>query len=309
MTLRKILFLISLLIIFGALFYKIWISFLNTKKIPNVALNDIKVLELVDQKTANNSALSLKTLSANLIAEFEPISTSPENSPARNASQSDADGQNSPNPESSLSSVLSPTSPPMKIKSLRVLGELINNGKKTVEDTTPIITFYDAENQKINDKVANFSDGYIFPKLKPNEKYFYDILIKDLPNGFQNLTIFFQASSSPAKALATAGLSTTLKLESRDIEENIATASSGGQNYYYYRVKGKMINTGSKSIKNAKVVSYAKDKNDRVFAWNSETFPSDLLNQNQRQQINILITPLKNDRAENFEVFFFGEEL
>lgn len=264
---------------------------MKVKNIKPTNFDDIKILGLDQEENVPQiQNLSLHVLSANLIADFEPASQSPVS-----------------NPLSSSSSDVSRAETPMKIKSLRILGEIQNNGKQVIGDGTPIITFYDAGNQKIVDKVANFSDGYNFPELKPGEKYFYDVSLKDLPVGFQNLSIVFNPSSKSINN--SLPISEILKIESRDIEENVATASSGGQNYYYYRLKGKMVNTGGKSVKNAVAIAYAKDKDDRVFAWNKQAFPSDLFSKSEMADINILITPLKNDRAENFEVYFFGEEL
>lgn len=300
---RKIIFIISLLIIFGALFYKIGLNLIKIRSLKPTNFNDIKILGLdQEENVTQKQNLSLHVISANLIADFEPIPTTPTSSDSN---------LNSLSSESSQSAMISPTSPPLRIKSLRILGELENNGREIVRSTTPVVTFYDAAGQKIAVKVPIFSDGYIFPILEPNEKFFYDVVVQDLPSGFQNLTIVFKASSASPAAPASPPppISKLLKIESRDIEENIATASAGDQNYYYYRLKGKMISTGGKSIKNASVIAYAKDKDDRVFAWNKQAFPSDLFSKNESADINILITPLKNDRAENFEVYFFGEEL
>jgi len=316
---RKLIFLIFLIIVIAALFYKIGNGLLTTKRAGFPKPEDIKFLGLgnLDENSNASSALSLRVISANLIAEFEAVPETVQ--PAKSNSPTPSTdlppitqiSQISPSPStSSPSATLIPTSPPMRIKSLRILGDLENNGIEVARSATPLVTFYDIAGQKISVKVANFSDGYNFPEISPNEKYIYDIVIKDLPEGFQNLNITFKASSSPAKVLAAAGLpiSKVLKLQERDIEENVATGSAD-QIFHYYRFKGKMVNTSKDSMKNTSVVAVAKDGSDRVFAWAKQDFPSDLFSKNQKQNINILLTPFKESIAENFDVYLFGEKL
>lgn len=326
-TIKKITLLLIFLITITALIYKINQKLLFINHFNQTNLNNIKILDMEnEEKSLSLEKTSIKVLSANLIAEFEEIPLFPSDKPpsvSQKENQNEVlndnlnseslpeiptqENSNSPTPTKPLAITLTP--PPMRIKSLRILGEIKNTGTKEIQSLTPLITFYDAQNQKIAVKVANFSDDYFFPKLKPNEKYFYDIVSKDLPENFQNLNISFKGSTSSSKGqLNPLSISQSLKIENKHIEENIASGSAETK-YYYYRFKAEILNTNKKTMKNVTAVVYAKDKNDRVFAWNKQQFPSDIFSENDKQKLNILIIPLKNEKAENFEIFLFGEEL
>lgn len=287
---RKILiFIIAFLFLSAFLSWKIIANVSVSNKKP-LSIDDIKIIDM-EEKNKTPETSSLKVLSANLIAEFEAAAA------GENLGETMASG--------SSRKALSPTPSVPKIKSIRILGEVENNGTKTVEMATPLVSFFDALNQKIAVKVASWSENYFFPQLSPQEKFLYDITIKDLPANFVNLSISFtpSASSTPGPAI-----STVLKIQNRNVDEKIASAASN-QRMYYYTFHGQMINTGNKPIKNTRVVAYAKDADGHVFSWDKQEFPSDLFSPNQNQDVSIKLMPLKDSRMEQLEVFLFGEEL
>ncbi len=195
------------------------------------------------------------------------------------------------------------------------MGEIQNTGTSPVEAATPIIIFYDNKNKKIASKIAAWSDNYDFPALKPKEKFLYDIILTSLPEGFANLAINFKATGpdSGFRPSLTLGarrndISRVLKIKNRDVEEKVATAS-GGQTVVYYTLRGQMVNTSKKSAKNTSIVAYGKDRDNRVFTWNRQDFPSDLFSRGEKQDISISLFPFKDAKLENVEVFLFGEEM
>jgi hypothetical protein len=284
---KKILIFIITFVILAIL---LSLRFISIFKIPVAKPIDINAIKIVDLKSDNNKnpALSLKVLSANLVAEVDQQTQSPPETDST----------------SSASASLSPTKPPI-ITSLRILGEIENNGTEIVGNATPLITFFDSGGMQIATKVGSWSENYIFPKLKPQQKYFYDFTIKSLPENFVNISINFTPATSTTSATP---ISEILKIQNRDVEEKIASSSAKEQ-IYYYTITGQMINIGTQPVKNVRVVAYAKDNNGLVFSWASQEFPSDLFSPSQTQNISINLTPFKLARMEQLEIFLFGEEL
>lgn len=279
---------------------------------PSIKPEEIKIVDIEEPEKKKNQNLSLRVLSVNLIGEFEQPAVQQAPTAIPTASNRESTPSASINPQESRPTGTAPsptiTPPPPKLKSLRLLGEVENNGDKTVSTATPLVTFFDAGNYKLAAKVAAWSDSYFFPILKPQEKFLYDIIVKDLPENFANISLSFTPSKSSSPQ-AFFPISQTLKLQERNIEEKSAAGTGGNGEIYYYTLRSQMINTGAKPVKNARVVAYAKDAEGKVFAWNKQEFPSDLFSPQQTQSISINLLPVKNGRLEQLEVFLFGDEL
>ncbi len=289
---KKILIFIITFVILSLL---LSLRLMSVFKTPTAKPIDINAIKIVDLKSDNNKnpALSLKVLSANLVAEVDQTAQTPSETPIVSSS--------------SASLSLSPTasSKPPTITALRILGEIENNGTQIVENATPLVTFFDSGGMQIATKVGTWGENYIFPKLKPQQKYFYDFTIKSLPENFVNLSVNLTPSTSSTPSTP---ISEILKIQNREVEEKIASSSAKEQ-IYYYTITGQMINIGTQPVKNVRVVAYAKDNNGLVFSWNKQEFPSDLFSPSQTQNISINLTPFKLGRMEQLEIFLFGEEL
>lgn len=300
---KKILiFVLTFVILAAALSLRLVAVFKKPAANP-IDVNSIKIIDL--KSGDNNPALSLKTLSANLVAEFDPKTLPPTVVPS---TPSATINPASSSPSSPISPISQNSLPPPKITSLRILGEVENNGTQTIKSATPLITFFDRGGMQLAVKVGSWSDNYIFPELKPQQKYFYDFQIKTLPENFANISINFKATGAAEKGIAAPKISETLKIMDRQIDEKTAAAQNG-QDVFYYEFAAVMINTGEKSAKNVRAIVYGKDNDGRVFTWGKQEFPTDLFEPQSRQNISLNLLPVKSGRLQNAEVFLFGEEL
>jgi hypothetical protein len=311
---KKILIFVFTFVILAILLSLRLISVFKTPVSKPIDINSIKIVDLKSDVN-QNPALSLKVLSANLVAEFDQATIPPTAVPPTATPVSTASGTVE---LSSSSATLSPTpsmpptpfapSTPPKITSLRILGEVENNGTQTVKNATPLITFFDSGGMQIATKVGSWSENYIFPILKTQQKYFYDLTIKSLPDNFANISINFKAANTAENGKNPPEISATLKIKDRIIEEKTATAQNG-QEVFYYDFRALMINTGEKSAKNVRAVVYGKDQDKRVFTWGHQEFPTDLFEPHAQQNITLNLLPIKSGRLQETEVFLFGEEL
>lgn len=213
----------------------------------------------------------------------------------------------------------------VRLTGLRVLGEMVLNcGDKetTAEGTcrqaagnngnvTPILRFYDADDQLITTKVAQWNDEST--PLPPGEVMVYDVVVPDPP---KSETISIEMRTEPIEKGWTfnkVGPLEGLKIKGNRLEpgeyERKDPKTKEKIKIKYYKFSGTLVNTADFDVVSPTVYVWIKNDKNEVIGLVKKVFFSDVLTPGQELAVNLLVLPVAEEKAFSHEVRVFGERL
>lgn len=191
------------------------------------------------------------------------------------------------------------------IVGIRVVGEMKNVGKEVITGAKAIIKFYDEEEKILATKIGNWTEGYEFLALEPDEVNVYDLLV---PNPPKSKWISIQLKKDPSEK-ANRLRSANLKIKEKSLEE--ASLKQDEEEIVYYKFKGILINTDEAEVINPKVYLWLKNDEGKVIGVTYKTFEADLLTKDKELEVNLLVVPftLEKEKVFGYEMKAFGEVL
>jgi hypothetical protein len=200
----------------------------------------------------------------------------------------------------------------VRLAGLRILGEMENIGAETVRGATPVLRFYDADDQLITTKVAQWNDEFI--PLDPGQKQVYDVLIPDPP---KSETISIEMRSSPIEEGQT--LDKVRPLEGLKIKENQLEPAEYERKdpktkekvkIKYYKFSGSLVNTADFEVVSPTVYVWIKNDKNEVIGVTKKVYSTDILAPGQELPVNLLIVPVaEEEEVFSHEVTALGERL
>lgn len=259
---------------------------LSEAKLPNVDLNPqtTSTIELA----GSSASARLKVLSVNLIGSYEEFA------PTVAPKPTDATTSATPEPSEKI----------LRLKELRILGQVENIGSQVAVDATPIIRFYSKTRVLLGTKRGLWTSGYAFYPLERGKKRYFDITSSDIPSEVDRLEFLMEPQS---REQAMSAIPEGLKIKGKKLETKKAKADN--QTITTYALSGTITNTGRTSIADIAVQTFLLDTTGKVFGASYRSFPQDILVSNQDLPFFQPVIPVRTSDFGDYHVEVFGKEL
>ncbi len=194
-----------------------------------------------------------------------------------------------------------------KLSGIRIVGETLAYGEKTVEQFSSVVKFLDKDGKTLAQKIAHLTSGFEFFGLRSGEKTYYDVTVDNPPTADR-----LEVTLNPIYAEKELELS-NLKVASSSVETKFADYSSGAsgsasQKVAYYLVSGAIENSLSDPVVDVTIYSWAKDKDGKVFTFARQDFKNDLLPAGEKIDFKLILLPMKIDaKFASFETAVWGK--
>lgn len=191
------------------------------------------------------------------------------------------------------------------IVGIRIVGEMKNIGKEVISGAKAIIKFYDDDEKLLATKIGNWTEGYEFLSLGPEEINVYDLLV---PNPPEAKWISIQLKEDRSEGISRSRILPELKVKEKSLEET--SLEQDEEVLFYYKFKAILVNTEEGEIINPKVYLWLKDAEGKVIGVAYKNFEADLVTQDQELEANLLLVPFTSEEELfSYEVKVFGEKL
>lgn len=192
------------------------------------------------------------------------------------------------------------TSQDGQITGIRAVGEVVNKEHNFINEMIPIAKFIDNQGNIISQKIGRLNANFRFPSIPENGKSAYDVVF-EYPPVSEKIELFFNVASASSFPEFV-----PLKIASRSME--IKSVDNEGKKIDYYIISGNVVNPYESSISDISVISYTKDKEDKIYSLGNTNFKNDLLSKDQKIDFKIPLIPFRTDFIyESYEIFAWGK--
>lgn len=194
-----------------------------------------------------------------------------------------------------------------KLSGIRVIGEALVYGEKTVGEFSSVVKFLDKEGKTIGQKIGHLTLGYDFFGLRAGEKSYYDITV-DSPPTADRLEVTLNPVFAEKELIMEKIKIASSSMETKSADYSPEASGSAAKKVAYYLVSGTVENSLADSVTDIAIYVWARDKEGKVFAFSRQDFKNDLLPAKEKIDFKLILLPMKLDsKFDSFEVGAWGK--